>query len=592
MGTCCSEQQIVEDTPFLITRSNEEFVVDAFTLKVFARTMWPILTKFGEGVVKDELMPKVNAKLPSHLAISIRRFSLGDKPPEFGPLRIIETTNAIFTQIDDSDRIRALLPISWQSDEEIAVMVMGLPVGVCSIKVRGELLVDMGPIMDTAPFIAGVGFTLPDPPQIAFDLTGVANVGDLPPIKHAIYKLIETLIAEQLVLPNRIGIPTEYIGADPWVVKNPAPIGLLRINVVSASNLPSEDMTGQSDPFVEVKIGYSDKDFTSKVINDQTSPVWNEQTAFFPVYSLFQRLHVHIYDSDFWTPHDSIGQIQELRVHDVILLDGPKDFPLHRADGKQVPKATMKLGFEWLELKPALMTDRVPVAVDVYNLSVVIDKIIASSAHRRKGYYISGQIDAREEGAKEDTKVMEFTTAQATESAGHRDQFVYASVLTKMEEHKMSVEQQSAITGLTVEEIKAFQMGIPPNHLVPEYNVGIQKNVQMSRKQLETGTVTLSLLDEDKKVVSQNSVRIENNVTKADGLTVPLHLPGGTQIWYKLHMRSPVKDAASYANDVPNAADADAIAKNKSTTFGCCLKCFPSAGTTGPRLPTQNRGLR
>ncbi|CAJ1459525.1 unnamed protein product [Effrenium voratum] len=70
MGTCCSEQQIVEDTPFLITRSNEEFVVDAFTLKVFARTMWPILTKFGEGVVKDELMPKVNAKLPSHLAIS------------------------------------------------------------------------------------------------------------------------------------------------------------------------------------------------------------------------------------------------------------------------------------------------------------------------------------------------------------------------------------------------------------------------------------------------------------------------------------------------------------------------------------------
>ncbi|CAJ1438712.1 unnamed protein product, partial [Effrenium voratum] len=140
MGTCCSEQQIVEDTPFLITRSNEEFVVDAFTLKVFARTMWPILTKFGEGVVKDELMPKVNAKLPSHLAISIRRFSLGDKPPEFGPLRIIETTNAIFTQIDDSDRIRALLPISWQSDEEIAVMVMGLPVGVCSIKVRGELL--------------------------------------------------------------------------------------------------------------------------------------------------------------------------------------------------------------------------------------------------------------------------------------------------------------------------------------------------------------------------------------------------------------------------------------------------------------------
>lgn len=31
-------------------------------------------------------------------------------------------------------------------------------------------------------------------------------------------------------------------------------------------------------------------------------------------------------------------------------------------------------------------------------------------------------------------EVMEFTTAQATESAGHRDQFVYASVLTKMEE--------------------------------------------------------------------------------------------------------------------------------------------------------------
>lgn len=153
--------------------------------------------------------------------------------------------------------------------------------------------------------MAGLALMMADPPVIDFKLTGVASIAELPPIRHAIFRLIDSAISENLVLPNRLGLPTgtRATNSKPWVVTGPPPIGLLKVQVLSASKLPNQDMSGDvSDPFVEIGIGMNSKNYTTKVVNDRAAPVWNEVTHAFPVYTLFQKVHAQVLDKDFWTP--------------------------------------------------------------------------------------------------------------------------------------------------------------------------------------------------------------------------------------------------------------------------------------------------
>eukprot|EP00435_Cladocopium_sp_Y103_P003413 s4476_g1.t1 len=135
--------------------NNSEVIVDASTIAEFAARLWPVLSKLTEGIFVNEVIPKVNKRLPGMFNISLRSFSIGAKPPTFGQMRsknqrIIETES--FTSATEiSDRLRTILPFIWDSQAQVDAVVAGFHVGVQKIQIKAEILVDWGPILDSWP---------------------------------------------------------------------------------------------------------------------------------------------------------------------------------------------------------------------------------------------------------------------------------------------------------------------------------------------------------------------------------------------------------------------------------------------------------
>ncbi|CAK9056426.1 unnamed protein product [Durusdinium trenchii] len=519
--------------------AEEEVIVSASTITEFAKRLWPVLSKLAEGIVVNEVIPRVNKTLPGAFNISLRSFTIGQKPPSFGQMRIIETKKVMQSRSDHSDRLRTVLPFLWDSGQEISAVVAGFHVGVANIKIKAEILADWGPIMDSYPVMAGVGITMPDPPTIDFNLTGVASIAELPPIRNAIFRAIDGAISSNFVLPNRFGLPAgRERGVKPWVVTGPPPIGLLRVKVISASNLPNEDMSGQSDPFVEVRVGYLGKTYKTKVVEDAANPVWNEETMAFPVYTLFQKVHCFITDSDFWTPNDAIGGLKDCYIYDIIQDTAAQDYHLYKKDGTRLEDSRIKLAFEWKELAPAsvatmksLKTLKADIGSFPVVLSVLIDKVIGKSNFLQAGFTVKCQIPMAGD------EIKEFESSYARKEDGYTGQFIYKRVLKGLTDKKIPVAQQAEITGLSETEIANLLKGGFVT-TTPEFDIGSQNHVMMTVEEMQTKKMKISVV-QDGSVKDEMEVSISEFVAKeSDEAPRPLMMKGGEQIFCKLTMHA------------------------------------------------------
>ncbi|CAE7345106.1 ESYT1, partial [Symbiodinium sp. CCMP2456] len=152
-------------------------VLNAATADELMSTFWPILVDLSKGIIETELLPAVNAMSPVN--ISLTKFTLGNTPPSFGKMTL--------TQPQHPFRLRAALPISWESDQVIEAVALSIPIGVKDLKIKARLLVDQGPILDKLPIIGGIGLSMPEVPEIDFDLTGIANIAELPGIRGLVF---------------------------------------------------------------------------------------------------------------------------------------------------------------------------------------------------------------------------------------------------------------------------------------------------------------------------------------------------------------------------------------------------------------------
>ncbi|TPX58616.1 phosphatidylserine decarboxylase [Powellomyces hirtus] len=108
----------------------------------------------------------------------------------------------------------------------------------------------------------------------------------------------------------------------PLMIDHNAPMGLLTIDIVGASNLPYEsNLTKTSfdcDPFVV--ISYGPKTFRTRTLRHTLNPAWNERVFLHVRYSELQlgwAVNMSIYDYDKFSNNDYIGT-SELRISDVV----------------------------------------------------------------------------------------------------------------------------------------------------------------------------------------------------------------------------------------------------------------------------------
>ncbi|CAA3028706.1 synaptotagmin-5 isoform X2 [Olea europaea subsp. europaea] len=84
--------------------------------------------------------------------------------------------------------------------------------------------------------------------------------------------------------------------------KDPIVRGVLSMTVISAEDLPSTDLMGKSDPFVEIILKKSEQKNRTRVLNDTLNPIWNQTFDFVIEDGLHELLILEVWD------HDTFGK--------------------------------------------------------------------------------------------------------------------------------------------------------------------------------------------------------------------------------------------------------------------------------------------
>ncbi|EDO16094.1 hypothetical protein Kpol_1001p6 [Vanderwaltozyma polyspora DSM 70294] len=82
--------------------------------------------------------------------------------------------------------------------------------------------------------------------------------------------------------------------------------GMLKLGIISGTNLLASDRNGKSDPYVDILVN-NHKVFTTEIIKKTLNPVWNE-TAMIPIPSRkYTKIIADVYDWDRATENDPLG---------------------------------------------------------------------------------------------------------------------------------------------------------------------------------------------------------------------------------------------------------------------------------------------
>jgi len=157
------------------------------------------------------------------------------------------------------------------------------------------------------PIVGGVSVTFPDPPDLKWRWTGI---GVAFPQKLA-KSVIEDALVDLMVLPYMIFTditPPEDRVKNIDQYSSPAPLGILRVELVEASDLHPADMNGLSDPYVVIKVGRGS--YKSPVKYKTLRPQWGEFCgADFLIFNMEQKVKISVFDSDSYTADDHLGSV-------------------------------------------------------------------------------------------------------------------------------------------------------------------------------------------------------------------------------------------------------------------------------------------
>ena len=184
--------------------------------------------------------------------------------------------------------------------------MMKISAGISDIKFRGKIRCVLH-MVDVLPLLGSVEIMLLDPPSLDFDLNGAANVLDMPGLHGMIRQVATDAITQQMVYPNRLTIVTcETCPA--FQMLAPKPLGVVRITIIEAANLPQTDFGGlfAIDPYCVVQVGSKSKS-TKKTSGN--NPVWNEEFDFPIEYCQSQMINIDVFDSDKLSEDENLGSV-------------------------------------------------------------------------------------------------------------------------------------------------------------------------------------------------------------------------------------------------------------------------------------------
>jgi len=280
--------------------------------KVIAQ-VWPFVSTMVGDILKNEVELEIQKKMPTSIPL-LKSFKFHEADLGNHPLTIDGVK--VYKDHVRADEIIMDICISYAGDLEVKVGFGAITAGITKIQLRGQLRVELKPLLPRAPLIGGMTVSFLEVPEFDFDLTNLLNVLDLPGVSSILHECLEEVIQSFIVLPNKVTIP---FADDPAVQKallHQPPMGVLQVKIISGRDLKASDKKifskDSSDPYVICKVA-SHKHKT-EIQEDTLNPVWNETFVLFVDTLIGTKIKFDVWDSD-------PGKDDDLGKADISILD-------------------------------------------------------------------------------------------------------------------------------------------------------------------------------------------------------------------------------------------------------------------------------
>ncbi|XP_054831941.1 extended synaptotagmin-1 isoform X1 [Eublepharis macularius] len=263
--------------------------------KILAQA-WPFFGQYMEKLLVENITPSIRAS-NSHLqTLTFSKVDMGEKPLKILGVKVHTGMNKKQILLD--------LTVSYVGDVQIDVEVKKYfcKAGVKGMQLHGMLRVILEPLIGDVPIVGALTVFFIRRPTLDINWTGFTNLLDIPGLSSVSDTMIMDAIASFLVLPNRLLIPLIPDLHDAAELRSPVPRGVVRVHLIQAKDLQSKDkyikgmIEGKSDPYAVVRVGT--QVFTSKIIDEDLNPTWNEMYEFIVHEVPGQELEVELYDKD------------------------------------------------------------------------------------------------------------------------------------------------------------------------------------------------------------------------------------------------------------------------------------------------------
>ncbi|XP_019440707.1 PREDICTED: synaptotagmin-5-like isoform X2 [Lupinus angustifolius] len=306
--------------------------------------IWPYVNEAASELIKTSVEPILEQYRPFILSsLKFSKLTLGTVAPQFTGVSIIE---------DGGEGVTLELEMNWDGNPSIILDIktligVALPVQVKNIGFTGVFRLIFKPLVDEFPGFGAVSYSLRQKKKLDFTLKVIGgDMSTIPGLSNAIEEAIRDAVEDSITWPVRKVIPILPGDYSDLELK---PVGILEVKLVQAKDLTNKDFIGKSDPYAVLFVRpIRDRTETSKTIDNDLNPIWNEHFEFIVEDVSTQHLTVKVHDSEGLGLSDLIGcahirlsELQPGKVKDV-WLKLVKDLEIQR-DNKNRGKVHLEL---------------------------------------------------------------------------------------------------------------------------------------------------------------------------------------------------------------------------------------------------------
>ncbi|XP_068854861.1 extended synaptotagmin-1-like, partial [Aphelocoma coerulescens] len=309
--------------------------------KVLAQA-WPFFGQYMEKLLLENVAPSIRASNTHLQTFTFTKVDMGEKPLRVLGVRAHPGTHKKQILLD--------LNISYVGDVQIDVEVKKFfcKAGVKGMQLHGMLRIILEPLLGDVPIVGALTMFFIRRPTLDINWTGMTNLLDIPGLSSMSDTMIMDTISSYLVLPNRLLVPLVPDLPEAAQLRSPLPRGVVRVHLRGARDLRCKDrfmgglVEGKSDPYAVLRVGTQVA--TSRVIDDNLNPTWDEVYEFIVHEVPGQEVEVELFDKD-PDKDDLLGRMK-LDLGEVLRARVMEEwFPLQ--EGGQ---GRLHLRLEWLSL--------------------------------------------------------------------------------------------------------------------------------------------------------------------------------------------------------------------------------------------------